>query len=47
MPQIKLIGKNKDFFALWDCEKQQYKVYKGSTYLITKYRFEDVKTYLN
>lgn len=34
-------------FDNWSCRKQAYTVYKDGKYIITKYRFSDVKPYLN
>jgi len=41
------IGKNKDFKVIWNCTKQIYTVYKNNKYLIKKYRFTDITSYLN
>lgn len=44
---MKFTGKNKDFVAYWNCECQCYTIYyKGNVFAI-KYRFREVKTYLN
>lgn len=42
-----LEGKNKSFKVVWDCNKQSYLVYKDGKYLITKYCYSDIKSYLN
>lgn len=40
-------GKNTDFKAIWDCQKQYYDVYKNDRFLIRKFRFSDIKSYLD
>lgn len=41
-------GKNTDFKVVWDCSLQAYNVfYKGNNMNIVKYKFSDVKTYLD
>jgi hypothetical protein len=41
------IGKNTDFTAVWNCQEQSYTVYKNNRFLIKKYKFSEVETYLN
>jgi hypothetical protein len=40
-------GKNKDFNALFDTKKQVYVVYYKGNVLTKKYKFSDIKGYLN
>jgi len=43
-----LIGKNKDFKVIFNCDTQCYTVYKNDKILITnKYKFSDIQSYLN
>ncbi len=44
---MKIIGKNTNFFVVWNCAQQTYKAYKGSKLLATEYRYRDVECYLN
>ena len=44
---ISLECKNKSFEVVWDCNKQSYFVYKDGKYLITKYCYRDIKSYLD
>jgi len=41
------IGKNKQWVVVWNCRKQAYTVFLNNKYFVTKYRFNDVKSYLN
>jgi len=40
-------GKNTDFLAIWNCQKQSYTVYKNGRFMVTKYRFADIQSYLD
>lgn len=40
-------GKNTDFIAIWNCNSQSYSVYKNKKFLIKKFRYADVKSYLD
>jgi len=41
-------GKNPDYIVIWDCNRQSYTVYyKGNKLVPEKYKFSDVKSYLN
>lgn len=42
-----LIGIKDDFTVYFDCYNQVYNVFKNNKLLIKKYRFSDVKSYLN
>jgi len=45
---MKLVAKNDPFSIYFDCEKQEYSVYKDGKFLIgNKYKFSDVKCYLD
>ena len=41
------IGKNTDFVAIWNCQEQCYTVYKNNNFIIKKYKFSDIKSYLD
>jgi len=42
------IGKNTDFVVIWNCNLQHYSVYyKNEILCHPKYKFSDVKSYLN
>jgi hypothetical protein len=41
------IGKNTDFRVVWNFNRQHYKVYKNNKHLVTRYRWDDIKSYLN
>lgn len=40
-------GKNTDFTATWDCDAQEYRVYKSGKLLRVAYRFGEIKSYLD
>ena len=40
-------GKNPDFKAIWDCNSQSYTVYKSGKFLVRKFRYADIKSYLD
>jgi len=41
-------GKNTDFTAIFDCNQQCYTVYyKGKVLVTNKYRFREIKSYLD
>lgn len=42
-----MVGKNTDFVVVFDAHTQKYNVYYKGNLLISKYRFVDVKSYLN
>ena len=44
---MEFTGKNKLFTVIWNCGKQTYTVYKNNKYLTIKFRYNDVKSYLN
>lgn len=45
---IKLIGKDKNFVAYFDCQIQQYTVYyKGNVLVSNKFRYCEIEPYLN
>jgi len=44
---IHFTGVNTDFTAVWDINKQEYRVYKSGKLLRTLHRFGDVRPYLN
>ena len=44
---IKFCGKNKDFNAVFCPNKQEYVVYYKGNVLVKKYKFSEVKNYLN
>ena len=41
------IGKNPNFKAIWNCDEQCYKIYYKGMFMIRKFKFSEVKTYLN
>ena len=41
------VGTNNAFKVVWNCTAQKYTVYKNGKYLITKYSYSAVKSYLN
>ena len=41
------IGKNPRFKVIWNFSNQSYTVYKNNIFLILKYRYSDIKCYLN
>lgn len=41
------IGKNPDFKVIWDCNAQEYIVYYKGKFVVKKYKFSDVKSYLD
>lgn len=44
---VTLTGKNKDFTAVWECNKQSYTVYYKGNVLVIKHRFNEIKSYLD
>lgn len=40
-------GKNTSFKAVWDCRLQSYSVYYKDKLIAIKYRFSDIRSYLN
>lgn len=45
---MKIIGKNTDFVAIFDCDKQEYNVYYKNKFLIGgKSKYSDIESYLN
>lgn len=44
---MKLVGEYKEFKVFFDCNQQEYKVFKDGIFLIGNiFRFRDVKCYL-
>ncbi len=41
------IGKNKNYIAYFYCNLQRYEVYYKNRLVAIKYRFRDIKNYLN
>ena len=39
-------GSDKDFYAIWNFNKQSYIVFYKSKYFTTKYRFRDIVNYI-
>jgi hypothetical protein len=44
---MKFIGKNEDFIAIFNAYCQMYSVYYKGNWLINKYKFVDIESYLN
>lgn len=44
---MKLIGRKGDFTVYFSAMNKKYFVYEGNKLLITKYKFSDVKCYLD
>ena len=40
-------GKNTDFIAIWNCAEQSYTVYKNNKFIVKKYKFSEIRSYLN
>ena len=38
--------KKDDFSVIWDCDKQEYRVYKGEKLIRTVFGFRDARPYL-
>lgn len=40
-------GKNTDFKVIWNCAEQSYSVYKNNKFIVRKFRYSDIKCYLD
>ena len=45
--EISYIGNNDSFKVDWDCTNQCYNIYYKDKFLIKKYKFSDVQSYLD